>query len=31
VGSSPEEFTRYIQSELTKWAKVAREAGIQQE
>ena len=31
VGSSPEEFTRYIQSELTKWAKVARDAGIQQE
>jgi tripartite-type tricarboxylate transporter receptor subunit TctC len=31
VGSSPEEFARYIQSELTKWAKVAREAGIQQE
>ena len=31
VGSSPEEFTRYIQSELTKWAKVAREAGIQPE
>jgi tripartite-type tricarboxylate transporter receptor subunit TctC len=31
VGSTPEEFTRYIQSELTKWAKVARDAGIQQE
>jgi tripartite-type tricarboxylate transporter receptor subunit TctC len=31
VGSSPDEFTRYIQSELTKWAKVAREAGIQPE
>ena len=31
VGSSPEEFTRYIQSELTKWARVARDAGIQQE
>jgi len=31
VGSSPEEFARYIQSELTKWAKVAREAGIQPE
>jgi len=31
VGSSPDEFTRYIQSELTKWAKVARDAGIQQE
>jgi tripartite-type tricarboxylate transporter receptor subunit TctC len=31
VGSSPEEFTRYIQSELVKWAKVARDAGLQQE
>jgi tripartite-type tricarboxylate transporter receptor subunit TctC len=31
VGSSPDEFTRYIQSELVKWAKVAREAGIQPE
>jgi len=31
VGSTPEEFTRYIQSELVKWAKVARDAGIQQE
>ena len=31
VGSSPEEFARYIQSELVKWAKVAREAGIQPE
>jgi tripartite-type tricarboxylate transporter receptor subunit TctC len=31
VGSSPEEFARYIQSELAKWAKVAREAGIQPE
>ena len=31
VGSTPEEFSRYIQSELTKWAKVAREAGIQPE
>jgi tripartite-type tricarboxylate transporter receptor subunit TctC len=31
VGSSPEEFARYIQSELTKWAKVARDAGIQPE
>jgi tripartite-type tricarboxylate transporter receptor subunit TctC len=28
VGSSPEEFTRYIQSELVKWANVARNAGI---
>ena len=31
VGSTPEEFTRYIQSELIKWAKVARDAGIQPE
>lgn len=31
VGSSPDEFTRYIQSELAKWAKVARDAGIQAE
>ena len=31
VGSSPDEFTRYIQSELVKWAKVARDAGIQPE
>jgi tripartite-type tricarboxylate transporter receptor subunit TctC len=31
VASTPEEFTRYIESELTKWAKVAREAGIQPE
>jgi tripartite-type tricarboxylate transporter receptor subunit TctC len=31
VGSSPDEFTRYIQSELIKWAKVARDAGIQPE
>jgi tripartite-type tricarboxylate transporter receptor subunit TctC len=28
VGSSPEEFARYIKSELTKWGKVARDAGI---
>ena len=31
VGNTPEEFRRYIQSEITKWAKVAREAGIKQE
>jgi len=31
VGSSPDEFTRYIESELVKWAKVARDAGIQPE
>ncbi len=28
VGSSPDEFARYIKSELTKWGKVARDAGI---
>ena len=31
VGNTPDEFARYIQSELVKWAKVAREAGIKQE
>jgi tripartite-type tricarboxylate transporter receptor subunit TctC len=31
VGNTPEEFGRYIQSEITKWTKVAREAGIKQE
>ncbi len=31
VGNTPEEFARYIQSELIKWAKVAREAGIKPE
>ena len=31
VGNAPEEFRRYIQSEITKWAKVAREAGIKPE
>jgi tripartite-type tricarboxylate transporter receptor subunit TctC len=31
VANTPEEFRRYIQSELAKWAKVAREAGIQPE
>lgn len=31
VGTTPEEFARYIQTELVKWAKVAREAGIKQE
>lgn len=28
VGSTPEEFRGYIQSELAKWAKVAKSAGI---
>ena len=31
VGNTPEEFARYIQAELVKWAKIAREAGIKQE
>jgi tripartite-type tricarboxylate transporter receptor subunit TctC len=31
VGNSPDEFARYIKSELTKWGKVARDAGIQPE
>jgi tripartite-type tricarboxylate transporter receptor subunit TctC len=28
VGSSPEEFTAFIKSEFTAWAKVIREVGI---
>jgi tripartite-type tricarboxylate transporter receptor subunit TctC len=28
VGSTPEQFGAYIKSELAKWARVAREAGI---
>jgi len=31
VGNTPEEFARFIQNELVKWAKVARGAGIQPE
>lgn len=31
VGNTPEEFARHIRSELDKWAKVARDAGIKQE
>lgn len=31
VGDTPEQFARFIQSELVKWAKVARDAGIKQE
>jgi tripartite-type tricarboxylate transporter receptor subunit TctC len=31
VGNSPEEFAKYLRSELDKWAKVARAAGIKQE
>ena len=28
VGNSPEEFARFLQAEMTKWAKVVRAAGI---
>jgi tripartite-type tricarboxylate transporter receptor subunit TctC len=28
VGSSPEEFAKRVQREVTKWAKVARESGL---
>jgi tripartite-type tricarboxylate transporter receptor subunit TctC len=28
---TPDEFARYIQSELVKWAKVAKDAGIKPE
>ncbi len=31
VGNTPEEFGRFIQSEITKWTKVARDAGIKPE
>ena len=31
IGSSPDEFARFIRSETTKWAKVAREIGIKPE
>jgi tripartite-type tricarboxylate transporter receptor subunit TctC len=31
VGNSPDEFARYIKAELTKWGKVARDAGIKPE
>jgi tripartite-type tricarboxylate transporter receptor subunit TctC len=31
VGNTPEEFRGYIQSEIIKWAKVARDAGIKPE
>jgi len=31
VGNTPEEFSRHVRSELEKWAKVAREAGIKPE
>lgn len=31
VGNTPEEFARHIRSELDKWAKVARDAGMKPE
>jgi tripartite-type tricarboxylate transporter receptor subunit TctC len=31
VGNTPDEFGRFVQSELVKWAKVARNAGIKPE
>lgn len=31
VGDAPEQFAQYIRAETVKWAKVARDAGIQQE
>ena len=31
VGNTPEQFAAYIQSEITKWGKVIREAGIRAE
>ncbi len=29
VGTTPEEFTERFKSEITKWAKVTKEAGMQ--
>jgi tripartite-type tricarboxylate transporter receptor subunit TctC len=29
VGTMPEEFTERFKSEITKWAKVTKEAGMQ--
>jgi tripartite-type tricarboxylate transporter receptor subunit TctC len=31
VGSAPEEFARFVRSEMAKWAKVVRAANIQAE
>jgi len=31
VGNSPEEFGAYIKSEITKWGKAIRDAGIRPE
>ncbi len=31
VGSTPEEYDAFVRSEIAKWAKVCKEAGIQPE
>ena len=31
VGDSPQEFAAYIKSEIAKWGKVIRDAGIRPE
>lgn len=31
IGSSPEEFSRTIKAELSKWGKIIRESGIKAE
>ena len=31
AGTTPEQFAAYIQSEIAKWGKVIREAGIRAE
>jgi tripartite-type tricarboxylate transporter receptor subunit TctC len=28
VGNSPEEFTRYLESEVTRWSKLIKDANI---
>ena len=31
IGSSPEEFSRTIKSEISKWSRIIRDAGIKPE
>ena len=31
VGGTPAQFSRFIQSEMTRWAKMAQAAGVQPE
>jgi tripartite-type tricarboxylate transporter receptor subunit TctC len=31
VASQPEEFDRFLRSELTKWSSVAKQAGVKAE